>query len=342
MNLGIMTGGGDAPGLNGIIEAVTKTLMGAGHRVYGILDGFEGIFAQRIEELSIKKVNGIHAFAGTILGTSNKCGTENREAEFLTKYKKLNLDGIIAAGGDGTFKGLAAFNGAIPLIGVPKTIDNDLTGTDVTFGYTTACSVVANAIDSLRTTADAHKRTIFLETMGRTAGWIALGGGMAGYADGILIPEKPFDLTALKNMILHKRAESKRGLVIAVSEGAHLAGKSAKVAFTVSGSPEAARLGGISEFLARWCDQEMEEESRHVILGHLQRAEPPTTVDRFLTLAMGTMVGQLVKESGWGKAVAYKNGKIVAVPIQDFMGEPRLITPDHPWLAMAKSVGIFI
>lgn len=342
LRLGIMTGGGDAPGLNGIIEAVTKTLLGMGHSVYGIHDGFEGIFGQQIEELTVKRVNGIHAFAGTILGTSNKCGTEGREAEFLAQYKKLKLDGIIAAGGDGTFKGLAAFKGEIPLIGVPKTIDNDLSGTDVTFGYATACAVVANAIDTLRTTADSHKRTIFLETMGRTAGWIALGGGLAGYADGILIPEHPFDLAALKQYILHKRQQGRRGLVIAVAEGAHPRGQSAKISFTVAGSPEAARLGGISEYLARWCDKEMEEESRHVVLGHLQRAQPPTTVDRFLTLSMGVMVGDLVQEGGWGKAVSYQNGQVVAVPIQDFMGPPRLIDANHPWLTMAKSVGIFV
>ncbi len=156
MRLGIMTGGGDAPGLNGIIEAVTKTLIGMGHSVSGILDGFEGIFAQRLEELTEKRVNGIHAFAGTILGTSNKCATYGREDEFFQKYQQLKLDGIIAAGGDGTFKGLSAFQGKIPIIGVPKTIDNDLSGTEVTFGYDTACSVVANAIDALRTTANAH------------------------------------------------------------------------------------------------------------------------------------------------------------------------------------------
>lgn len=342
MRLGIMTGGGDAPGLNGIIEAVTKTLIGMNHRVFGILDGFEGIFNHRLKELTLDTVNGIHAFAGTILGTSNKSGTEGREKEFLIKYKELGLHGVIVAGGDGTFKGLAAFNGEFPLIGVPKTIDNDLSGTDVTFGYATACSVVANAIDSLRTTADSHKRTIFLETMGRTAGWIALGGGMAGYADGILIPEKPFDFAKLKQMILAKRNQGKRGLVIAVAEGAYPIGHSPKVSFTVAGSPETARLGGISESLSRWCDKEMEEESRHVVLGHLQRAQPPATVDRFLTLAMGVMVGNLVRDAAWGKAVAYRQGEVVAVPILDFMGPPRLISLDHPWLSMAKAIGIFI
>ncbi len=338
-----MTGGGDAPGLNGIIEAATKTLIGMGHHVFGIQDGFEGIFEGRLQELTLHQVNGIHAFAGTILGTSNKCGTGGREDEFLSKFQQLGLDGIIVAGGDGTFKSLAHFNDSIPLIGVPKTIDNDLNGTDVTFGYDTACSVVSDAIEALRTTANSHKRNIFVETMGRTAGWIALGGGLAGYADGILIPEKPFSLALLKQYILKKRQEErKRGLIFVVGEGAYPEGQSPKVAFKVEGSPEAVRLGGIGEFLARWSDQEMSEESRSVILGHLQRAKPPTTTDLLLTLAMGTEVGNLVKEKRWGQAVAFKAGKVVTVPLVDFMGPPKLINLEHPWLRMAKSLGLFI
>ncbi|HWA51544.1 MAG TPA: ATP-dependent 6-phosphofructokinase [Patescibacteria group bacterium] len=342
MRLGIMTGGGDAPGLNGIIEAASKALLGMGHQVWGIYDGFEGIFENRLEELTVKRVSGIHAFAGTILGTSNKCGTEGREAEFLKKYQQLQLDGLIVAGGDGTFKCLSSFNGSIPLIGVPKTIDNDLSGTDVTFGYDTACAVVAEAVDALRTTANSHKRTIFVETMGRSAGWIALGGGMAGYADAILIPECPFDLEELRKYIWEKRVNGKRGIIIAVAEGAHPKGESVKVAFTVSGSPESDRLGGIGEYLARWCDAAMEGESRHVVLGHLQRAKSPTTADKFLTLAMGAKVGELVRESRWGQAVAFKAGQVTAVPIEEFMGGSRLIPLDHPWLQMARSVGIFV
>lgn len=341
MRLGILTGGGDAPGLNGIIEAATKALIGMGHTVLGIYDGFEGIFDHQLEELTISKVNGIHAFAGTILGTSNRCGTEGREAEFLSKYQQLKLDGLIVAGGDGTFKCLAPFNGSIPLIGVPKTIDNDLNGTDVTFGYDTACSVVADAIDSLRTTANAHRRNIFIETMGRTAGWIALGGGMAGYADGILIPERPFDLDILKNCILKKRAEGKRGLIFAVAEGA-VPLRHSFPEKSEEGSPSKATKSGIGEYLARWGDTVLQEESRHVILGHLQRAQTPTTTDKFLTLAMGAMVGNLVKESGWGKAVAFKNGEVMPVPIKDFMAEPKVIHADHPWIEMARSVGIFV
>jgi 6-phosphofructokinase 1 len=342
MRIGIMTGGGDAPGLNGIIESATKTLLGLGYRVYGIHDGFEGVMEHRYEELTANRVNGIHCFAGTILGSSNRYNVIGREEEFVARYKELDLQGLIVAGGDGTFASLSTVSHVVPIIGVPKTIDNDLQGTEVTFGFDTACSVVSEAIDELRSTANAHKRTIFVETMGRTAGWIALGGGLAGYADGILIPEIPFDLSKLRAYIIQKRAEGKRGILIAVSEGAFPVGESAKVAFTVDESPEAARLGGIAGYLARWCDKAMEEESRHVVLGHMQRAKPPTNIDRFLTLSMGTKVGEMVKNSQWAHAVAVRNGKVVTVPIQDFMQPPRQISLDHPWLSMAKSVGIFI
>ena len=184
MRVGIMTGGGDAPGLNGIIESSCRVLLNQGYEVIGIEDGFEGIFEGRSKKITMEMIDGIHSQAGTLLGTSNKCGTKGREQEFVEKYKKLGLEGIIVAGGDGTFSGLLALKDDIKLIGVPKTIDNDLNGTDMTFGYDTACTVVAESVDALRATAEAHKRVILIEAMGRTAGWIALGGGLSGYADG--------------------------------------------------------------------------------------------------------------------------------------------------------------
>ena len=170
MRIGILTGGGDAPGLNGIIEASCRTLLKAGHQMIGIRDGFEGVFENQTLPIQLSQLEGIHHEAGTLLGTSNRCGTAGREEEFLKKFKKLKLDGLIVAGGDGTFAGLKAFNNEIKMIGAPKTIDNDLSGTEVTFGYDTACSVVATAVDDLRATANAHRRIIIVETMGRTAG----------------------------------------------------------------------------------------------------------------------------------------------------------------------------
>ncbi|HUP57066.1 MAG TPA: 6-phosphofructokinase, partial [Bdellovibrionota bacterium] len=201
LRIGLLTGGGDAPGLNGILEASCRTLIKAGCELFGIEDGFEGIFQNRVRPITLKDIENIHTLAGTLLGTSNKSGTAGREAEFVAKYQALKLDGLIVAGGDGTFAGLKALERSIPFIGVPKTIDNDLSGTEVTFGFDTACSVVSDAVDTLRATANAHRRVIVVEAMGRTAGWIALGGGLSGYADAILIPERPFDRVRLLDYI---------------------------------------------------------------------------------------------------------------------------------------------
>ena len=343
MRIGILTGGGDAPGFNGIIESSSKALINAGCEMIGICDGFEGIFEGKTKKLNWEVINGLHAHAGTILGTSNRCGTSGREKEFLEKYKALNLDGIIAAGGDGTFSGLAAFKDDIPLIGVPKTIDNDLAGTEITFGYDTACSVVAEAVDALRTSADAHRRAIFIETMGRTAGWIALGGGLSSYADVILIPERKFSKNRLLEFIKKKRDFYKqRGLICVVSEGAAAVGEEPEVAFTVKKSPQQERFGGIAEKLARWVESEIGWESRHVVLGHLQRSKAPTTTDRFLTMAMGLKVAQLIKENDWGKAAVYKKGLVRRAPIEDLMKPPKLIERNHRWILMGRALGIFI
>jgi len=162
--IGLLTGGGDAPGLNGIIESVVLTLSKAGYSIIGIQDGFEGVFERKTIPITVDKIHGIHAEAGTLLGTSNRCGIKGREKEFLENYLELNLQGLIAAGGDGTFAGLQSVSDKIKILGVPKTIDNDLAGTDLTFGFDTACSVVANAVDALRSTANAHRRVMVVET----------------------------------------------------------------------------------------------------------------------------------------------------------------------------------
>lgn len=340
--IGLLTGGGDAPGLNGIIEAVVRTLDAQGCEVIGIHDGFEGVFEQRTHPLRRAEVEGAHAHAGTLLGTSNKCGTAGREAEFRANMTALRLDGLIVAGGDGTFAGLECVRDAVPLIGVPKTIDNDLAGTDVTFGYDTACAVVAEAVDALRATAEAHRRVIIVETMGRTAGWIALGGGLAACADAILIPERPFSRAALAEFLTLRRATGRRGMVLAVSEGAAGAGEDPTVAFRVEGSPQAERFGGIGERLARWIETATPWEGRHVVLGHLQRARHPTTADRFLTLSMGVEVARMVADGAWGQAVVMRNGRITRAPISDLMQPPRLVEPDHRWVKLAQELGIFI
>ncbi len=340
--IGLLTGGGDAPGLNGILEAACRVLLRSGHEVIGIRDGFEGIFNERTRSITAGDIENLHSQAGTFLGTSNKSGTAGREAEFLEKYKKLRLDGVIVAGGDGTFSGLKAFEKDVRMIGVPKTIDNDLSGTEITFGYDTACSVVADAVDALRATADAHRRIIVVEAMGRTAGWIALGGGMASYADVVLLPERPYDQIKLVEFVKARQAEGQRGLLIVASEGAHAKDGNASVAFNVAGAPQAERYGGFAWSLARFLESETGWEARHVVLGHLQRARQPTPTDRFLTLAMGVEAARMAMEGAWGQCTVYRSGTVMRAPITDLMGPARLVPPEHRWVKILQSLGSFV
>ncbi len=339
MRIGILTGGGDAPGLNGIIEAASRTLFNLGHEVIGIQDGFEGIYSENYVTLTMEAVRGQHAFAGTLIGTSNRSGTDGREDEFKKAYDKMKLDGLIVAGGDGTFRCLQDIEG-INVIGVPKTIDNDLPGTDATFGYDTACSVVAEAIDDLRTTAIAHKRIIVIETMGRTAGWIALGGGMASMADAILIPERPINLKSFAKFLKEKH-KSQRGIIVVVSEGATLE-KEVQRELDKSGASVMVADYGIGERLSKWVEEEIQWEARHVVLGHLQRSHPPSTTDRFLTTAMGIVAARLAHKGNWGKAAVFKNGQVNPVPIENIMGKARNVDPEHRWVKMAQALGIYI
>jgi 6-phosphofructokinase 1 len=342
MKIALLTGGGDAPGLNGIIESTSRALLGAGYELVGILDGFEGILDGRTKPITLERIEGIHQEAGTLLGTSNKSNLTGRETEFIRKYEALGVEGIIAAGGDGTFAALSKVGPKIPLLGVPKTIDNDLAGTEITFGYDTACGVVAEAIDALRATANAHRRVMVVEAMGRTAGWIALGGGLASYADVILIPERPFSRAKLLEFIRAKQKSGQRGLMIVVSEGSAAEGEKPEVAFRVAESVQQERFGGIAERLARWIEKETGWESRHVVLGHLQRSAHPSTTDRFLTLAMGVEIARMVQEKAWGNAAVYRAGQVTRAPITDLQQPPRLVTHDHRWVKLAQAVGLFI
>ncbi|MBL7714267.1 MAG: 6-phosphofructokinase [Bdellovibrionales bacterium] len=344
MRVGIMTGGGDAPGLNGIIEAVSRSVLNQSpeNRMVGILDGFEGVFGMRTREIKFNDVLGIHCEAGTFLGTTNKSRIAGRSEEFQAAIQKMNLDCLIAAGGDGTFSALKQLAPSLPIIGVPKTIDNDLPGTEITFGFDTACSVVADSVDALRSTAEAHSRVMIVETMGRTAGWIALGGGMASYADAILIPERPFSRPKFLDFLKAKRAAGKRGLVVVVSEAAKAEKEDATVAFRVEESVQQERFGGIAEKLARWIEKETGWESRHVVLGHLQRSRSPTTTDRFLTASMGTLAGNLAVMKKWNRAVVYREGRVLDVPLTDIQGDARIVETDHRWVKVCLAQGIFI
>jgi 6-phosphofructokinase 1 len=342
MRIGLLTGGGDAPGLNGVLESACRILLRSGIDLVGIEDGFDGVLSRRTRAIDFNAIEGIHAEAGTILGTSNKTSLEGRQGEFIANYRALELDGMVVCGGDGTFAGLRPLANSISVVGVPKTIDNDLAGTDITFGFDTACTVVSEAVDALRVSARAHRRVIVLESMGRTAGWIALGGGLAGYADAILIPERPFSREKLLRFVQEKQSTGQRDMIIVMAEGAAAQGEHATVAFRVPGSPEPERLGGAAEELAHWIDAQTGWESRHVVLGHLQRARHPTVTDLFLTQAMGVEVARMVLEKAWGQAVVYRSGRVARAPIDDLMKPPRRVEPEHRWVQAALTLGIFI
>lgn len=339
--IAVLTGGGDAPGLNGILESLTRTLSRANYEVIGICDGFEGVYEKRYKVLTDEIGRGHHAEAGSFIGTSNKSSIRGREKEFVEKLEALNAEGLVVAGGDGTFNSLMNVASHIKIIGLPKTIDNDLSGTDFTFGYDTACSVVTNAVDALRKTSETHRRVMIVETMGRTSGWIALGSGLAGYADVILLPERPYDQKALLDFIREKK-KTQRGLMIVASEGAMPKGGKPSVAFSVPGSVQGERFGGFSFELARWIEAETQWESRNVVLGHLQRSTSPTTLDRFLTMSMGIEAAHAVIDEDWNQAIVYRKGQVERAPIHDLMQPARLVSEDHRWVKMAQSLGIWL
>ncbi len=340
--IGIMTGGGDAPGLNGVIEAASRTLLNHGCEVFGILDGFEGVFNQKSFAINREVVEGLHCQAGTLLGTSSKTKIKGRAQEFQACFQSLRLDGMIAAGGDGTFMGLKELAPDLPILGIPKTIDNDLQGTEITFGFDTACTVVSEAIDSLRATARAHRRVMIVQTMGRSAGWIALGGGLAAYADAILIPERPYDPQRLKDFLESKQKADFRGLVLSVSEAAHALGHEPVFVENKKGGLNPIRYTGVGDQLCEWIEKNTSWEARAVVLGHLQRSRTPTNFDRFLTLEMGTLAAHCVLQGDWNKAIVYRGGKVITAPLNEIQGEPRVVPQNHPWIKFARDVGVWI
>ncbi|HXX92262.1 MAG TPA: ATP-dependent 6-phosphofructokinase [Planctomycetota bacterium] len=317
--IGILTGGGDAPGLNAVIRAVAKTLLLSQVEVLGIEDGFEGLLHDRVRRLSFDDVSGILARGGTILGTSNR-GDPLRELDrAIGTYRKWELDGMVAIGGDGTLRIAHEFSkkGA-RIVGVPKTIDNDVAATHVTFGFDSAVSVAASAIESLHSTADAHRRIMVVEVMGRTAGWIALTAGVAGGADVILIPELKNDLDEVAEYI-RERHRTRRFTLAVVAEGAG------------SGPRIGAELQKKTGY-----------EARVSVLGHLQRAGQPTPNDRVLSTRFGCGAADLVLRGKWGRMVAVQRGQFTDVPLREVAGKVRRVPRDHELIRAARSVGTFL
>ena len=350
MHIGILTGGGDCPGLNAVIRAVTLALINeCGARVTGIERGFLGLVTKRVRPLDADAVAGILAQGGTILGTHNRCdpfhyfgaGGADVSGDVLAYARdELRLDALVAIGGDGTMAIAHKMHAlGLPVVGVPKTIDNDLCHTDLSFGFDSAVAVVAEALDRLETTARSHGRVMIAETMGRYAGWIALQGGLAGAADVILLPELPYRLEAVA---AHCRArEADEGwTLICIAEGASVEGGGLTVAQTVADSPDPLRLGGVGAVLQQHLASCLASEVRTTLLGHTQRGGSPTPFDRVLATRFGWHAAELVRQGVYGQMVALQGSAIVPVPLAEVAGRNRPVPLDDPLLATARGLGV--
>ncbi len=352
--IGILTGGGDCPGLNAVIRGVTKPAQDYGMSVIGIKDGFEGLVEGRAAELSNEDVSGILATGGSMLGSSNKgdpfhwpveadgkIRIINKSEAALRNYQAWNIDALIAIGGDGTMhicKKLGDMG--MNMIGVPKTIDNDLDATDMTFGHDSAVYVVSEALDRLHTTASSHHRVIVVEVMGRYAGWIALNGGLAGGADIILIPEIPFSWEKIYDKILNRELMGKKFSLVCVAEGAKAKDGEMVVKTTDIKRTDPVQLGGIGEVVAKKIEQNTGRETRVTVLGHLQRGGSPTPFDRILATKFGVFAIELASQRKFGRMVSLKGNEIKSVNIEDAISKQKLVQKDTQTLTTAKAIGI--
>ncbi|MBI5266330.1 MAG: ATP-dependent 6-phosphofructokinase [candidate division Zixibacteria bacterium] len=354
--LGVLTGGGDCPGLNAVIRAIVRTAHNDHNmEVIGFADGYEGLIENRYRILNTQDVSGILSRGGTILGTSNRADPFkypvlqgdheyvylDRSDQGVLNFESLGLDSLIAIGGDGTMAASAGMAAkGLPIVGVPKTIDNDLVGTDVTFGFDSALTIATEAIDRIHTTAQSHHRVMIIEVMGRYAGWLALGSGLAGGGDIILLPEIPYELNTICEAIKRRNAEGKNFSIVVVGEGVRSVGGQMHVSRTIKNSPDTIRLGGISHQIATQLEALINIECRVTILGHLLRGGSPTAHDRLLAMRFGVEAAHMAAEGKHGRMVALKGTDISSVPISEVAGKQRKVTPDHPWVKAAVSLGI--
>lgn len=353
--IGILTGGGDAPGLNAVIRAVVKSAYHhGGYEVLGIRDGFEGcLVAEGVIQLTREEVRGILPRGGTILGAANRGnpfsrkvvrnGTEVMEDvsdEVVRRIEELGLETLIVVGGDGTLRiSLELYRKGTPIVAIPKTIDNDIQGTDVTFGFDTAVNTAMEAIDRLHTTAEAHHRVIVLELMGRDAGFIALHAGIAGGADVILIPEIPFEFKAICESIKARAARGRMFSIVAVAEGA--LPKGGQQVFQDSGDEIAnARLGGVGQIVAKYIDEICGVECRVTVLGHLQRGGSPTAFDRWLATRFGAAAFHLALRQAHGRMVALRGADIVDMPLEEALAVPKRVDLQGDGVQTARTLGL--
>jgi 6-phosphofructokinase 1 len=352
--IGILTGGGDCPGLNAVIRAVVKAAAKRGWETVGFNDGFEGLLSPvRSRKLDYHAMDGLLLLGGTILGTTNK-GRFAAKTGFgeLKKIpglileqarqniEKLGLRALVVVGGDGSLAiAQQLFESGVPLVGVPKTIDNDLEATVMTFGFDSAVACATDALDRLRTTAESHNRVMVLEVMGRFAGWIAAHAGIAGGGDVILIPEIPFRYESVCAKIIEREQQGKKFTLVVVAEGAHEQGRE----FVTAGAEDdgrETRLGGIGAAVATEVQKQTGKETRVCVLGHLQRGGGPTTFDRLLCTRFGARAVQLIADRQYGYMVALRPPDTVAVKITDAIGRLRTVPLDGDLVHTARALGI--
>jgi 6-phosphofructokinase 1 len=342
----ILTGGGDCPGLNAAIRGVAKTLMlNANTEIIGIEDGFLGFIEQRSRTLTYHDCSGIVSLGGTILGTHNSANPfdyrgKDYSGAVKEYYEKLALDALVIIGGDGTLSiGYELTKLGMNIVGVPKTIDNDLMCTERTFGFDTAVSIVTEAIDRLRTTGQSHKRIMIVETMGRNAGWIALHAGIAGGADSILLPEHPYDINLVADAC-NQRMGTHHFSIVVVAEGAKPIDGDICIRETINGSPEPTRLGGIGDQLKQQLEQHIDAEIRATTLGHIQRGGSPTSFDRIFATNLGSYAARLVINKQFNRAVIQKGNQLSDVSLEKVAHKTRDIPEDDPTLQTGLSMGI--
>jgi ATP-dependent phosphofructokinase / diphosphate-dependent phosphofructokinase len=350
--IGVLTGGGDAPGLNAVIRAVVKSAYNSGVQVVGLEDSFDGlIYPEKSRMLGPRDVTGVLRLGGTMLGTVNRGnpfaepittpqGTFDYGDRVIEMFQSMEIDALVCIGGDGTLAiSYEFYKKGIPLVCVPKTIDNDIMGTTSCFGFDTAVSFATDAIDRLHTTAEAHRRIIVVEVMGRYAGWIALHSGVAGGADVILIPEIPYNLEKVAQCIRDRDAWGARFSIVVVAEGAHSTdGKAAVVEEAHGGYAE--RLGGEGMRCAKQLEQLTGKETRYVVLGHLQRGGTPTAFDRTLATRFGGKAVELILKGQFGKMVANHPPDLVPIPLGEVVGKIKTVPLDYDLLTTARALGV--
>ncbi|HEX6460953.1 MAG TPA: ATP-dependent 6-phosphofructokinase [Thermoleophilaceae bacterium] len=333
MRIGVLTGGGDCPGLNAVIRAIVrKGIDRYGHAIVGFRDGWRGTLENAYTELTIESTRGILPRGGTILGSSrtNPFKDEGGAERIRDNLRGLHLDGLIAIGGEDTLGAAAKLSEmGINVVGVPKTIDNDLGATDLTFGFDTAVQVATEAIDRLHTTAESHHRIMIVEVMGRHAGWIALHSGLAGGADVILIPERPFDIEEVVRLIQRRHARGRYFSIVVAAEGATPVAGTLEVMSQGTDEFGHERLGGIGYLLEREIGERTGFDARATVLGHIQRGGTPTAFDRVLATRLGAAAIDAVSRGEWGQMAALRSTRIELVPLADAVAELKTVPPEE-------------